>query len=524
MQFTEQQIREAFPREPWPHQLRGLVELFKKLETKNSVVFCSPTGGGKGICQTAILNLLHGIGEGAVLYNVRRSLTDQTYERLTKDNIHCGVRSAAHKHLQNLNAMVQVASLQTDINRVLAQEVWDVHDCALAIVDEAHISAGAKAQELFQRYLAKGTKVIGVTGTPIDLSGVYSDIVVAGTNSELRACKAHVPARVFSVHEMDTSKIKPVQTGEFSEGDIRRECWNQAIVGYIVEDYKRLNPDRRPAMAAAPGIGESVWLSERFAAEGLRVLHLDCNEVIANGERYKNDPEGIARGQALNDFRAGEYDMLCNCEVVQQGIDITNLYHLILARPYGSLANYTQVVGRVIRYSESTPDHVIVQDHGGSWWRHGSPNEDRDWESLFYKTEKEIAEERRIKSEQKEKEPIVCVGCGALRNEGIRCPACGVMSDKTKRIIVEESGQLIEHTGRIYKPPRVPTITEQRQKQWDGLYFNATKHGKDTSFKALKAQYKYKYKEWPPENLKNMPINPGDWTKKTSELSREALR
>ncbi len=525
MQFSEQQIREAFPRDPWPHQLRGVVDLFKKLETVNSVVMAAPTAAGKTLMQTAIVNLVQ--EDGIILYNFRRGLTDQTCRVLENSDIHFGVRSAAHKQMLNLHAKVQAASIQTDIARIIQQGVWQIHNCKYVVIDEAHLETGVKLAALMQMYLAAGAKVIGFTGTPIGLSVLYKDIVVAGTNSELRACGAHVPARMFSVHELDCHRIKPTKTGEFSEGDIRRECWNQAIVGYIVRDYKRLNPDRRPAMAAAPGIGESVWLSEQFMAEGLRVVHMDCKEVIIDGERYKNDPEGIVRSQALDDFRAGRVDVLTNCEVIQQGIDLPNLYHLILARPYGSLANVVQTYGRAIRKSPETPDHVIVQDHGGNFIRHGSPNEDRDWAGLFQKTEKEIREESIAKKQEAEREPIVCGGCGMVRAEGNRCPACGYISDKTKRIIVQQDGQLIEYTGREYKkrePRPEPTASDLAQKQWDGIYFNALRNGKDTSFKALKAQYKWKYKQEAPNTLKNMPVDIEMFKEKVSKVPQEALR
>lgn len=521
MHFTEDEILAAFPRTPWPHQLRGLVELFQKLERMDSVVLCSPTGGGKGLMQTAIINLLNSIGDGAVVYNSRRTLTDQSLNRLAEDGIHCGVRAAGRKELQNLHARHQVASLQTDIQRCLNQGVWALHPCKIAIIDEAHLSATGKAVELMQAYLAQGTKLIGVTGTPVGLASIYKDIVVCGTNSELRACGAHVLAKVYGVHEMDTSKIKTIKTGEFSDADIRRECWSQAIVGHIYNDYRRLNPDGRPAMAAAPGIGESVWLAEQFIEKGHRVLHIDCNEVMIGRERYKNDANGVVREQALEDFRQGKFDLLSNCEVIQQGVDIPNLYHLILARPYGSLANYIQVIGRVIRRSESTPDHVIIQDHGGSWFRHGSPNEDRDWAKLFEMSEKDIASERKERLEQqKEPEPITCPACGAVRKDGARCHACGHISDKRSRIIVQQDGQLVEHTGRIYNPPAEKPAVHPDQKRWDDIFWPSrnSKSPRARNFRQALEAYRSDYGTYPPDWLKRMPKDKSDMGRKIRDV------
>lgn len=524
---TLSEIRNAFPRDPWPHQERGLADLLKRLIEVNSVVVASPTGAGKGLMQSALLNLFQQYGKRAIIYNCRRMLTQQTSDRLEADGLSFGTRAASMKGQQDLMNRFQVASIQTDIARVLNQQVWDIHDADYVIVDEAHLVASQKSLELFQRYLSRGAKLIGFTGTPIGINHLYRDIVVAGTNSELRACQAHVPAKVYAVHEMDTSKIRPVKTGEFTEGDIRKECWSQAIVGHIYKDYRRLNPDGKPALVAAPGIGESVWVQEQFRDKGHKVAHIDCREVIVNGERYANDPNGTVREQVLSDMRKGEFDVLCNCEVIQQGVDIPNLAHLILARPYGSLANCIQVYGRVIRYSESTPDQVVVQDHGGNWLRHGSPNEDRDWGRLFSMTEKEIADEReRGMEDDTAPEPITCVKCGAVRTSGNRCHECGFMSDKRERVIVQQDGQLQLVEGKQYqKKDRKPEKSKE-QKQWDKVFFSSrnSRSNRAMTFKAAAKVYERNYGEPLPSGLKYLPKHREDWGRRIRDVDWKDLR
>jgi superfamily II DNA or RNA helicase len=481
---------------------------------------------GKGLMQSAIANLMNDAGEGLIIYNSRRTLTDQSYERLTQDGIDCGVRAASRKKLQNLPARIQVGSLQTDIQRVLNQEVWSTHDCKLVIIDEAHLTCTGRTVDLIQHYLSRGAKVVGFTGTPIGMSGLYKDIVIAGTKAELRACKAHIPVKMFGATEMDTSHIKPVKTGEYSDGDIQRECWSMQVVGHIVDDYFKFNPDRKPTMAACPGIGESVWLADQFRARGLRVVHIDCNEVVANGERYKNDAEGNVRRQALADFNAGEYDIITNCEVLQQGVDMPQLAHLILARPYGSLANYLQVAGRVLRWSTSTPDWATIQDHGGCYHRWGSPNEQRDWGKLFEMSEPEIAKEEFEKKASKdaEPEPIRCPSCGMIRREGARCPGCGHISEKGVRIIVQKSGELIEHTGRIYKERKERPVVPAQQKIWNNLFFPSrnSKSPRARNFNQLK--YEYEKAHGPlPDWLKNIPRDPADYNRKIRDLDWSEL-
>lgn len=513
-------LKSLFPRDPWPHQLRGVWELLEKLKTSSAVCFAAPTGSGKTLMQSAIANLALANNRRVVIYNARKPLTAQLSRTLEEAGIHHGARAASMKDQQNLHAAMQVASLQTDFQRVLNQECWDIHDANLVIVDEAHMpeARGEKAQQLYQRYLSNGAKLVGFTGTPLELNHIYKDIVVCGTKAEMLQCKAHVLARTFAIHELDTSKIKPVKTGEFSEGDVRRECWNHAIVGYAYDDWLRLNPDAKPTMASAPGVEESMWVARTWMEKGHTVAHIDARECWVNGERQRGDK---AREQVLEDARKGKFALITNCEVLTAGIDIPCLYHLILLRPFGKFSNYLQVVGRVIRYSEETPEHVIIQDHTGNLYRHGSANQDPDWETLFHETESSIlkAREGRLKGDQ-EPEPIICANCGRAREGGNQCPSCGYISDKSTRRIVQLDGQLQEATGRVYKPDVIRQTKPLEQKQWDSIFYRArnSKGPYGMNFYQACQLYQKEFGSPPPNWLERIPADEINYSRRLKDL------
>lgn len=461
---------------------------------------------GKSLLSTAMCNMVTSRGGRVIIYNSRRLLTQQSYDNFTRDGIAAGARASAMKDQYDHNATVQVAQLQTDIKRVLTQECWELYPADLVIIDEAHMSLSEKPVELIQKYLGRGATVLGLTGTPIGMSGVYKECVVAAKNSELRACGAHVPVKCFSVHEMDVSQVKREVSGEFSEKEISKKLWSQAIVGYIYEDWKRLNPDGGMTLCAAPGIGESIWVSEKFRDKGLRVAHIDCNKVVVNGETYQNDTKGVVRNQVIQDFRNGMYDVMCHCSVLTEGVDIPELRHLILARPYGSLQNYIQSVGRVIRKAPGK-DFAVVQDHGASIVRHGSPNADRPWDEYFFMNEKEIESKRKQDiQENKEPNPIVCPKCGTVRKEGIRCPTCGHQADPRTRIIVEKSGKLVEKVFDDFAPPKPPKPKELNQ--LNQVFFSLRRsRGEAPGDSQVMAVYKNKHGNYPPEHIVTMWYN-----------------
>lgn len=502
-QFTHDAIYGAFTREPWAHQSRSVAQICDKFNSGlRSLVLGAATASGKGLMTTALVNLVTERGGNVIIYNPRRLLTQQSLDRLKADGIDAGARAASLRHKVDHNANVQIAQMQTDIHRVIKQERWNIYDADLVIVDEAHMMMSPKPLELLQRYLANGACVLGMTGTPIGMSGAYRDIVVAASNSELRACGAHVPAKCFSIHEMDVSKVKKEKTGEYNEGSIVRECWSHAIVGYIYDDWRRLNPDAMPTLCAAPGIGESTWVSDMFLKKGHRVAHIDCEKVIVNGETYPNDAAGEVRNQVIESMRKGEFDVLCHCQTLGEGIDIPNLRHLILARPYGSLANYVQSVGRVIRACpELGKTHAVIQDHGGNIFNHGSPNADRDWGKMFSMNEKEIAEERqRNVQEGKEPNPIVCPRCGTVRSDGAKCPTCGFQADPRTRVIVQKDGKLKEVKMDQFAPPKPPK--PQEITRLNNIFFSVRNARKQSpSDSQVLAIYAKKYGEYPPENI-----------------------
>jgi hypothetical protein len=198
-----------------------------------------------------------------------------------------------------------------------------------------------------------------------------------------------------------------------------------------------------------------------------------------------------------------------------------------------------QTCGRVIRKSEQTPDHVIIQDHGGNCYRqapYGSPNVDIDWHELYDMDDLEISQHiSRKKKDDPDSVPAPCPKCGTLVKKGRRCPpapiGCGEPIDQNNprklRFVVQESGKLVEWEGdgKTSAPRKVSTDSKE-QKQWDRLFWAATnsKSPRGQNFNQLRASYLRAHGKYPPDSLNNMPKDPADLGRKVKELPRFALR
>lgn len=447
----------------WPHQIYGVSEVRRLMAAgRKRICLCSPTGGGKSKMMIQIAEDALREGKRVLQLASRRWLLDQLYTGLTCDGFDVRQMRSGVKDIGQRG--YTLASIPT----LTARNLMPAADVIL--VDEAHMNKADKAAELLNEYVDQGATIIGVTATPLELSHLYEDLILAGSRSDLRKCGALVPALVYSCGEMDTTDIKRTATGEYAVGDIRKKIWTQAIYARVIEEHIKLNPELRPAILFAPGVEESVWFVDEYAKRGIRAAHIDGDDVYCDGIRSTSSQE--RRDEILAQLKTGEISVVCNRFVMREGLDIPQLFHLILATPIGSILSHTQIVGRVLRNHPSLPTrdfgngqqrpYCIIQDHGGSFWRHPSPNADMEdiWRQ-YYRcgSAKEVTDERMdaLRNAQEDNSnPLTkevgyeCPNCHAVQDfpRHGNCYACGHdMKGKRRRTVIQRSGELKEVTG-----------------------------------------------------------------------------
>ena len=379
------------------------------------------------------------------------------------------------------------------------------------LVHNCHIQKSDAMRWLLMHHRENGAMIVLLTATPIGLSEWADELVISGTMQEYRDCKALVPAKVFTIEQPDMSKVKRNATGEFVIEDRKRKIYTQSIVASVIDSWKQHNPDARPTMMYAPGKPESVWLTEQFRKAGVNFCHVDATDAVVDGERYTlNRPlwEDI-----LGRYRDGQIKGLSSRFKLREGIDVPATYHCILATPIGSLASYIQTVGRVLRYSPETPEHVVVTDHGGNYLRHGSPNHDRAWADWWRLPEHAVSEwhTNQIR-DGKIAEPIRCPKCGMERTGGIQCPnkECGHKHEKSKRVVIMEDGRLVEREGRLVRARHIRKKPDTAQ-IWERMFWGWKKKKLDRSFAQLYGYFTHEHGYSPPKDLPYMPRNTADW-------------
>lgn len=511
------------PDDLWPNQTFALTEVPRLVDAgAKKILVTGPTGSGKTRQQVLLTDMFVSRDWWVVLYTNRRMLIEQTSRVLTANGIRFGVRASGHHDDREMR--VQISSLPTERQRVLKSGVWDVHGAGfgrtLALVDEAHLNGSTTAQEILARHIADGGAYVGFTATPIGLGHLYDSLVVAGTPSSMRRCGALVPAYHYGPDEPDMRNFKAnVQTGEYSEGDIKTAIMTKCIFGRVLHWYKEINPDQRPSLLFAPGVAESIWFAEKFVEAGIPWAHIDGKNVWFNGELHKTSQD--IRDEVIGRLRDGRLKGISNRFVLREGIDIPEASHAIFATVMGSLQTWLQSAGRVLRAAPGK-DRATFQDHGGMWWRHGSANQDREWKLEL--TENIISNTRADQfREKRAEEPIHCIKCATIRANGPKCPKCGHESKGgvKSRSVVELDGTLREQKGDIYKPRRVKAVPGAVDK-WRRMYYRAKASG--MTFRQAEALFA-KENNWcyPPRDLPMMPVADYDWNLKVREVPAERL-
>ncbi len=499
----------------WPHQRYAFEQVTSAIDAgERTICLTSPTGGGKGRIICDLLEWAQERGWPAILYTNRKSLTRQMIDVLTAEGIPFGVRASDFSEYERLDVPIQIASLQTEAARVHKSMKWLAHAAKLAIYDEAHLMKEAQAKKSIEHHRRNGAPIVGSTATPIGLSEIYDRLIVAGVTSELRACGALVPCDVYSPFEFDMTGLKPkTKTGEFAYGDVIKHIWTTTVYAKVIDSHLELNPDLRPAMLFAPGVPESLGFAEEYVRRGIPAAHIDGDDVWVDGRTYASSPQ--ARLDVFGRLEDGSIKVICNRFVMREGIDLPFVYHLITATPIGSVVSAVQIYGRVLRSHPTTP-RVLWQDHGGNYWRHGSPNADRDWQEVFRATERDITEKRaESMREHKEPEPIVCPQCGAVRMKNPACHKCGFMQTKKSRHVIQKDGKLKEMYGDIFRPRKVKAAPDAA-KLFEREYYRA-KHCSH-NFNQAYASFYRTHGYWPERNLPLMPVDSLDWSRKVVDV------
>jgi superfamily II DNA or RNA helicase len=250
---------------------------------------------------------------------------------------------------------LQVASIGTLVRR--PKELARKYD--LLVIDEAHHTAAST----YRTIIGMAPHVIGATATPYRLDGrplghYYERIIVAAHVHELVAQGYLAKPRQYVRAAPELSGVPLDSDGDYVKNKLAEKMMKPEIVAQVIQQWA-LNAANRRSIAYSVNIEHGEVLRQAFLAQG-------ATAALITGET----PDDLRR-QLVQDFRSGALQVLVNCMVFVEGLDVPECDAIVLARPTKSRSLWRQMCGRGLRVATGKTDCVLL-DHGNLYRCHGS--------------------------------------------------------------------------------------------------------------------------------------------------------
>ena len=367
---------------------------------KRRVLINAPTGSGKTVLASALMEMVREKGNRANFVVDRLSLIQQTSDTFFRYGLDHGVVQSSHP-LYRPSLGIQLCSVQT-----LSRRGWP--ESHVDVFDEAHVlHATHKA-----RIEHGGSIVIGLTATPFTKGlGKYFDAVVnVTTTRKLIEDGWLAPYRIFSCAEPDMTGVAVKSTGEWDDTQASKKALE--VVGDVVAEYLKHGENRKFICSAVDTLHVEE-LQRQFLAAGINVAsytYKDKEDDRAETTAEFRKPGSLIRG-------------LITVTAASRGFDVPDVSCVIMARPLRkSLAEHIQLFGRGLRIAEGKTD-CLVLDHSGNCARFFADCEDFFDNGIDGLDDGKPKEKK--KAEKAEVEPVKCPSCRALHRPAPFCPVCG---------------------------------------------------------------------------------------------------
>lgn len=344
-----------------------------------SVMLQMPTGTGKTRLFVSLIKDIfhysrnHKIALKVLILVHRTELIDQIDDELGfRYGLAHGIIQSGDKERKKYP--IQLASVQTLSRRL---DNWSDKAFDFIIVDEAHHITADSYQKIIKAF--PDAKLLGVSATPVRLSGegftgTFEELIVSPSvkwfiDNKYLSQYEYYSVAPTSFIQKEIDGIKKFSNGDYAESELERVCDNDRIRAQVVKTYLDFANDKK-GIVYTINKQHNKNLCAEFNEHGISAVAIDSDTPSETRDRY------------IEDFRHGEFKIICNVNLFTEGFDCPNIEFIQLARPTKSLALYLQQVGRGLRISEDK-EKTLFLDNVGLYNRFGFPSSKRMWKHHF---------------------------------------------------------------------------------------------------------------------------------------------
>ena len=306
----------------------------------------------------------------------------------------------------------------------------------LIIIDEAHISAAASYQKVCDYYKCKRI-LFTATAKRLDNKPLnLCDVIINGISADELISMGYIaPYDLYAPKlNIDLSKVS-MSGADFNNEQLAETMCDKKIYGDIIKYYREL-ANGKQALAYCVNIKHSKSICELFNNNGISAKQIDSTT-----------PEKI-REEIIQEFKDKKFTILCNCNLISEGITLPECECCLLLRPTQSETLYIQQSCRCLT---PLPDKkAIIIDYVGNCYAHGMPTEKRVYT---------LENNTKIRNASREPDLLVreCKHClRVYKGNKPECPYCGFNNGKTKKEIeADEKAELERITAIKRKQARM---------------------------------------------------------------------
>ena len=407
----------------WPFQDRLVRATRDALRHYRAVGIVAPTGSGKTAMSAAISLQVHkqvGGEIGSALYLVhRRELLAQTGATLERIGLGDAYGYIAAGKPTTPWVPMHVASIPTIVRRL---DQLDWLDPKVIFVDEGHHATARTWAKVIKRWPKAFT--IFLTATPMrnDDTGLGDmiDHLVLGPQIKELVPEYLAGCRTFSVPPSFKMTAMTLRA--------QSERMTGAVIARAVDNWATIAPGGKTIFFCVD-VAHSQSVAQQLCERGIKATHVD----------YKTPDDERAR--VFGDLKSGRLQCVSNVKLFTEGTDWPECDTVVLARNTGSLVDYRQMNGRMMR-RKADGRHGTLIDLAGNVYMHGYPDDDIEWELEYgadVKRQKEKASTVRL-----------CEWCNFVYEKTEpACPLCG--AEPLRREVEEVDAPITEVTGAIRK-------------------------------------------------------------------------
>lgn len=448
-------------------------------ERHRRIIIQAPTGFGKTITFTHIIQGALNKGNRALVCVPSISLVEQTYRSFQADGIRdIGIMQANHPLTDPL-ASLQIASIQTLIKRNLP-------DIDLIIIDEVHREWDGFNESLDGPW--KDKIAIGMTATPWSkgLGLRWTKLIVAATIPQLISHGLLTPTVLYVPDESADRSALVVKQGEFTDASAAREMSQRRIVGNVVDTWKAYSTGEKTFMYCV-NRDHAKAQREAFEDAGIPFGYIDAHVSVEN------------RRREFEKMQYGDIAGISSVGCLIEGVD-EDVRNIIMAKPTRSEIEHVQSSGRGIRTAPGK-EHLRLFDHAGNNLALGL-----FWEIYHdhLDTHDPASRESAYEGEKRPPKPKKCPICKVLIEPGqLICLRCGNAIRATG--VEHTDGDLIVYGTQPKKKAKREYSMEEKQQWFSGLLYLEIEGDRKSGSAANR--YRAKFGVWP-NQLQKIPQRP----------------